>query len=138
LLDSAVPLLAVGHENAQQKTCRIILRAVSNDRLEASASVEMFQEFHFHRLRRTGNRLRSVTETQRLMSVVTGLAFDNTVMDAALDLISRLPSIRGHDAVHAATALLFDIPAIVSPDRAFDEVPGLRRVEPAELVAALT
>lgn len=137
LLDSAVPLHAAGQASQHQVASRAILRAVARDEVEARASVEIFQEYNFHRLRRTGDRRRSVEETRRLMGVIAGLAFDSTVLDTALDLIARRPSIRGRDAIHAATALLFDIPAIVSPDRAFEEVPGLRRVDPAELASAL-
>ncbi len=41
------------------------------------------------------------------------------------------------DGIHAATALNHGIELVVSPDRAFDRVPGLRRVDPADAVATL-
>jgi hypothetical protein len=58
--------------------------------------------------------------------------FDDPVVAKMLDLMddSRL---RGRDAVHAATAVLAGFTTIVSADRDFDGVPGLRRLDPSEL-----
>ncbi|GAB96796.1 hypothetical protein KILIM_049_00140 [Kineosphaera limosa NBRC 100340] len=44
---------------------------------------------------------------------------------------------RGRDAVHAATALAADFSAIVSCDADFDDIPGLRRLEPEEALEGL-
>jgi len=55
------------------------------------------------------------------------------VLDLSLDLIERLPTIRGRDAVHAATALVYGIETIVTPDTAFDGIPELTRIDPMEL-----
>ena len=49
----------------------------------------------------------------------------------ALDLTATT-RIGGRDAVHAATALLAGFDAVVSPDRDFAVVEGLRRLDPAE------
>jgi uncharacterized protein len=138
LLDSAVPLYAVGEQGAMQGSCRTILVAIAAGRLDAFASVEMLQEFLFHRLRRTQNAARSVTEARDLQAVLTVLDFGSSVLDASLALVEEVQTVRGRDAVHAATALVFDIPVIVTPDHAFNDVPGLRRLDPAELAAHLT
>ena len=137
LLDTAVPLYASGTDSEQLEPCAAVMEAVVSGRLKAYASVEMIQEFVFHRLRRTGDRRRSVADGRDLSEVVTVLDFDLVVLHGALELIEQLPSIRGRDAVHAATALVFGPPVVVTPDRAFDDVPGLRRLEPATLAAQL-
>lgn len=54
------------------------------------------------------------------------------MLDLSLDLIERIPTIRGRDALHAATALTYGIDTIVSPDRAFDGIPGFTRVDPRD------
>jgi len=137
LLDSAVPLYASGTDSEQLEPCAAVMVAVASGRLKAFASVEMIREFVFHRLHRTGDRDRSVADGRDLSEVVTILDFDVAVLHGALDLIEQVPSIRGRDAVHAATALVFGPPVVVTPDRAFDDIPGLRRVEPAMLAAQL-
>jgi uncharacterized protein len=137
LLDTAVPLYASGGPSAHRQSCLEVMEAVVDGRIEAMASTEMIQEFVFHRLQRTGSRQRSVADARNLTEVTTVLDFGATVLDNALHLIEQVPGIRGRDAVHAATALVFGIPAIVSPDRALDGIPGLRRVDPSELAAFL-
>lgn len=62
----------------------------------------------------------------------TCLNFDREVLDLTLDLIERIPTIRGRDAVHAATAMAYGIDRIASTDPAFDGIPGLTRVDPLE------
>lgn len=48
-------------------------------------------------------------------------------MRAALGLMERVPPLRPRDAVHAATAIQAGVFTIVSDDKDFDKVPGLRR-----------
>lgn len=90
----------------------------------------MIQEFVHHRLRRTGDRSIAAANGRDLASICTLLNFDREVLDLSLDLIERLPTVRGRDAVHAATALAYGIETIASPDRAFDGIPGLTRIDP--------
>ena len=132
-----MPIYAVGGPSDQRAPCLRILQAAAADQIKAFASTEMIQEFVFHRLRRTGDRQRSVEDGREIIALTTVLDFGSTVLTNALDLIEHVPTIRRRDAVHAATALVHEIPAIVSPDRVFDGIPGIRRLEPAELAAAL-
>jgi predicted nucleic acid-binding protein len=132
LLDSAVVGHALGADSPWKASCQKVLRMAEEDIFRAYASVEMIQEIVHHRLRRTGDRLGSVQQARDAASVCTLLNFDREVLDLALDLIERIPTIRGRDAVHAATALAYGIDRIVSPDRAFDGLPGLSRIDPLE------
>ncbi len=93
----------------------------------------MIQEFVRHRLRRSGDRITSAQQGRDASSLLTLLNFDREVLDLSLDLIERLPTIRGRDAVHAATALAYGIGTIISPDRAFDGIPGITRLDPTDL-----
>ena len=48
-------------------------------------------------------------------------------------LVEDYPTLSPRDAIHAAVALRHDLEGIVSADRGFDEVMGLRRYDPMEL-----
>ena len=50
----------------------------------------------------------------------------------ASQLVERTTDLDAADACHAATALHREIPVLVSPDRGFDTVEGLRRLDPVE------
>ena len=129
-LDSAVWAYALGEEHPRREACRALLLAAQQGRFELHASVELVQEVVFHRLRRT-DRTTAVAEGRAIELSCTLHPFDATVLDKSLDLTATT-TIGGRDSVHAATALLHGFDAIVSPDRDFAGVPGLRRLDPAD------
>jgi len=47
-------------------------------------------------------------------------------------LLERYPALAARDLIHVATCEHEGIEAIVSPDRGFDAVAGLRRIDPSE------
>ncbi len=130
VLDSAVPLYAFGGPSSYKASCEEVMRRVAADLLEAYASVEMVQEFVHHRLRRHKDHIMAAADGHDLAAMIKLLDFDATVLELSLDLIGRGPNVRGRDAVHAATALLYGIETIISPDPVFDDIPGLVRVDP--------
>ena len=136
LIDSVIVATALGDESALRESCRRIVAAVSGDIIRGYASVEMVQELVHHRLRRTGNSDIAAADGRDASAMCTLLTFDREVLNLSLELIERT-AIRGRDAVHAATALAYGIDTIVSPDRAFDGIPGITRVDPVEFAKTL-
>lgn len=133
LLDTSIGVYAIGGEDPRREPSRRLLTRAVTGEFRAYASVEMIQELVHHRLRKTGDRRGASAAGRDLSATCTLLAFDREVLDLSLDLIERLPTIRGRDAVHAATAIAYGIERIASTDRAFDAVPGLTRLDPREL-----
>ncbi|MHA6693654.1 type II toxin-antitoxin system VapC family toxin [Homoserinimonas sp. A520] len=133
LVDSAVVVYALGADSPWRQSCRRLLVQAGQQHFRAYASVEMVQELVHHRLRRSGDRAASAQQGRYVSSLFTLLNFDREVLDLSLDLIERLPMIRGRDAAHAATALAYGIDTIVSPDRAFDGIPSITRLDPSDL-----
>lgn len=131
LLDTMVPTYAFGADHALLPACQGILADPARLGWTLAASTELLQEFTFHRLRRH-DPAGAVQDARALTSMVALIDFDIHVLDLMLDLIEH-HTIRGRDAAHAATALTHGITTIVSTDRAFDAVPGLARVDPAQL-----
>ncbi|MBN9376660.1 MAG: type II toxin-antitoxin system VapC family toxin [Cellulomonas sp.] len=129
-LDTAVWVYAIGDEYPQRGACRELIAAAQHGDVELHASVELVQELVFHRMRRT-DRVDAVAEGRAVARACTLHPFDAEVLAKALDLTATT-SIGGRDAVHAATALLAGFDAVVSPDRDFGVVAGLRRVDPAD------
>jgi predicted nucleic acid-binding protein len=132
LIDSAVAIYGLGGDGPYKAACRALMMRVATQEFRMYASVEMIQELVHHRLRVTGDRGVAAADGRDTAAICTLLFFDREVLDLSLDLIERIPTIRGRDAVHAATALAYGIETIVSPDRAFDGIPGLTRVDPLD------
>lgn len=129
-IDSTVLAYAAGRQHPDRASARAVLDAARHEQLRLHTSVEAIQEFVHHRMRMGAP---SAVEEARLIQGLCVLhPFDEAVLDRALDLIGS-SGVRGRDAVHAATALGSGFSRIVSHDRAFDTVPGLRRMPPAAL-----
>ena len=128
LLDAAVFVYATGGEHPLRAPCRSVLRSER----DLFASVEAIQEFAHHRLRRTGDRARAAREGTAAAGSCSLLDFTAGVLRRSLTLLQDHPTVRGRDAVHAATALEYGVSTIVSPDAAFDDIPGLTRLNPLD------
>jgi uncharacterized protein len=134
-LDTNVFLYAMGAEHAEKAPCRKLLELVSWGKVEAVTSAEVLQEVLFFRMRR-GNRddaLESVRRIREMVDDVLPVTGDDVL--AACDFLARYPALDARDAVHAAVARRNRITSIVSLDKDFDHIQGLRRLTPAQASA---
>jgi predicted nucleic acid-binding protein len=105
--------------------------------LDAVTSVEVVQEI-LHRylaLRRPDIAGRIAQQTLDMFAPV--LPVTHALMRRVPELAARYPSLAARDLVHVATCVHEGITDIVSPDRAFDAVAEIRRIDPVELAANL-
>lgn len=130
-VDTSVLLVAVGGEHSLRDASRRLLVLAQRGQVRIHLSVEAGQEFLFHRMRRAGLEL-ALRQFDALDRLVVWHPYDVETLHRARDLVS-LGTVRGRDAVHAATALIGGFGEIVSFDTDFDRIPGLRRVEPTSL-----
>ena len=139
LYDTAVFLYAIGGTHPYRDPCREILARAEESALRGEASADLIQELLHYRVRRTRDRDRAAREARDVADLCVLHDVQREDVLRALDLFAATERIGARDAVFAAVALNRGIPAILSPDRAFDEVRGLSRVDPADgsAVAAL-
>ena len=130
LIDAAVAIYALSSSDPRSAPCRRLLDEVMAGRGRGYASTEMIQEVVHHRMRKYADRSLAILDGKDLMAGLVILDFDREVLDLSLELIERVPTIRGRDAVHAATAIAYGIETIASPDPAFDGIPGITRLDP--------
>ncbi|MDR1449621.1 MAG: type II toxin-antitoxin system VapC family toxin [Propionibacteriaceae bacterium] len=130
LVDSNIPIYALGGEHPAKAPCLALLRAAGSGKFRGVASTEMIQELIYHRLRVTSDRLLAVGDGRDTAAVFEILPFDAVVLESAMRLIEQTAAIRGRDAIHAATALANGIDTVISTDPAFAAVPGLKWLDP--------
>jgi len=130
LFDTAVFVYARGTSHPYRAPCRELVEAARTGKLAGEGSVELVQEYA-HLLLRRGLPRRSVRDEARdVAALFRGHDFEEPDLALALGLIADHPALSMRDCVHAATALRRGVGLIVSPDRGFDSVPGLERVDP--------
>jgi uncharacterized protein len=135
-LDTAVFTYASGSEHPLREPCRAVLRAAAEGRLMAVTSAEVVQEI----LHRYSSIRRTATGTALAREVVAGFApvlpITHAVAERLPDLVERYPRLTARDVVHVATCLEEGIESIVSPDRGFEPVQGIRLLDPASAKSA--
>lgn len=132
LYDTAVFAHALGREHALRAPCQAIVQAAATGALRGEASADLPQELAHVRLRRTGDRAAAALAGRHAASLC--VVHEINIDDAALglDLFEAHSRLGARDALVAAVALRHNLDTILSPDRAFDDLPGLRRVDPAD------
>lgn len=126
---------ATGGEAAAN--CLRVLEAVAAGEVDGRTSPAVLQEVWHLSLRRYRGRLDGLVESA--LTVFSPLL---PVTEQALAEAMRLAtaaSLGAQDRLHVGTCAAEGITTILTADRAFDEVPGIRRVDPfdADAVAAL-
>ncbi len=139
VLDTAVLAYAERADHELREPCRRIVEAIRDGTVEATTTVEVIQEFVHVRARRRP-RADAVHHGRAFATLLAPL-----LRPTAEDLTHGLSLFEAHgelgafDAVLAAAAIGRGSEALVSADRAFAAVGGLRHVDPgsAELAALL-
>jgi predicted nucleic acid-binding protein len=130
LVDTTVLAYAVGSEHRLRAPCRRLLEAHGDGRLDLATTVEVLQEFTHVRARRRA-RDDAVRLTRLFAEALTVIETSPEDLERGLDLFLNHDELGAFDAVLAGVAMRRDGEALVSADRAFAVVPGLRYVDPA-------
>lgn len=130
VLDTTVLALATGVDHPLRALCRRALEAVVDQRLEATTTPEVIQEFvHVHARRR--QRRDAVGLARRYAELLAPLlVIEASDLERGLRLFEDHPQLGAFDAVLAAAAMAHEASALVSADADFRVVPGLRYVAP--------
>ncbi len=134
-IDTAIIMYAAGGEHPLRDPSRRILSRIGEGELDGVISVEVIQEIlhRFISVRRPTLGQAQASEAMDFFAPV--LPISHALMRRVPDLLGRYPDLDARDLVHVATCIHEGITQIISPDRAFDQVVGLRRIDPTEFAA---
>lgn len=125
-------MYAASAEHPLRKVCEDVLVAVADRTLDGVVSTEVIQEI-LHRFTHIGRRQRGAMLARANLDLFSPvLPITHDIMARAPDLLQRYPKLSSRDAVHAATCQQLGIGAILTPDRGFDAVKEIRRVDPGD------
>ena len=127
-IDSNIPMYLVGADHPNKTDARRLLERSILDGEALVTDVEVFQEI-LHRYTAIGRREAIPPAWQLLTSIsdeVIGLELADVA--AARDLILAGADSSARDAIHVAVMRRLGCERILTFDRAFDSVPGVRRI----------
>ncbi len=130
LVDTTVLSYAVGAEHPLREPCRRLLCALADERIQATTTIEVIQEFVHVRARRR-SRADAVALARHYIAALSPLVTRAEDLSLGLRLFEAQADLGAFDSVLAAVALNRRAEALVSADHAFGGVAGLRWVDPA-------
>jgi predicted nucleic acid-binding protein len=133
-VDANVPMYIVGADHLHKIDAQHLIGRLVREQRRLVTSSEVFQEI-LHRFISTDRRDKIELAFETLGGLVEDvLAVEGADVFAAKDLIHTHPRLSARDALHVVVMRRHEIEEIVSFDRGFDAVNGIRRL-PGEPVA---
>jgi predicted nucleic acid-binding protein len=131
-IDTAVPMYAAGADHPLREPCVRILELIRRGDLDGVTSTEVVQEIthRFLAVRRPEFAKQLAIDVLDLFAPV--LPITHALMRRVPELGLKYPALQARDLTHVATCIHEGITDIISPDRAFDQVHEIRRIDPAE------
>lgn len=133
LVDANIFMYAAGAEHPYKQPSLAFLRRVVGGEVEAVVDAEVLQEI-LHRYRAIGRWAegRHVFDlARRIVPTVAPISAD--IMDRAREILDAHEGTTARDALHAAVCQHTGAEAICSYDRDFDDIVGVKRIEPDEI-----
>jgi predicted nucleic acid-binding protein len=130
VLDTNILMYAAGRDHPLRDGCRRLIEAIGGGIVRATTTVSVIEEF-MHARGRTDRAAASKIATDFATLLTPLLVVDADDLHAGIRLFEREGRLDAFDAVLAATAIRHDADALVSADRAFSAVRGLRYIDPA-------
>jgi uncharacterized protein len=129
-IDTNIFLYAAGGAHPRRARCVDVLRNLADGKLDATINSEVVQEI-LYVLSRRGRFNDALTLASHVSSLFPDLLpVTRGDMLEACNLLRRYPSFPARDAIHAATMIRNGIIQIISVDQDFDQIDGIRRIEP--------
>ena len=133
-IDTNIPIYASGREHFYKEPCVRIMRIASESPLAFVTSVEVFQELvhRYHASRRWEFGRQVVRSFAEIMQGRIEPVYADDILLAAR-LADHHPNVSTRDLVHAAVMQRLGADRIISADTDFDRLPGITRLDPADV-----
>jgi Predicted nucleic acid-binding protein, contains PIN domain len=133
-IDTAVIIYAAGGDHPLRDPCGRIIAGIGDGDIDAVTSAEVIQEILHRHLSVRRSKVARAQAIEALDLFAPVLPITHALMRRVPDLALRYPSLDARDLVHVATCIHEGITKIISPDRGFDQVAEVRRIDPADFV----
>ena len=133
LLDTNIVIYAMGRDHPYREPCRAIVNQLSVSTHDYAIDAEVLQEllYVFHNRGDAATGIGAVNNLTELFLDIIPISANQIL--GATKLLKQTSRLSVRDAIHAAVVLEHVLEGIVSSDRDFDEVAGLRRFDPREV-----
>ena len=134
LLDSNIFMYAAGAPHTSKEPSAALLQRVALGQVDVAVDAEVLQEI-LHRYRAINHWVDGCRVYDLARKIVpTVVPITAEILDEARSLLDIHRQLMARDALHAAVCRKAGADAICSYDRDFDQIKGLQRLEPPDLL----
>ena len=127
LVDTNVVIYAAGKAHPLQDEARRVLDRIADGALPSNIDTEALQEIlHVYDARKERGK-GFATLDDLLVLFPNPIAITREEIEAARDLMRSHPFLGARDAIHGAVVRTHDLEGIVSADKVFDRIRGVKR-----------
>jgi len=132
-IDANVIMYTVGKEHKYKDPCSLLIQKIAKEDIIVASDTEVLQEilYRYWLIREFERAEETYRDFKKLVSLMFPITTDD--VDLALELLERYQNIQPRDAIHAAVMLNNGLTTIYSADSHFDEIKGIRRIDPIDL-----
>jgi len=131
-VDANIPMYAAGAEHPLKAPCLRVLEAAARGYVAAVTDAEVLQEI-MHRYASLNRQEQGAEVVELFMHVLQDvLPVTREDLVLALTLYREHVQVQARDTVHAAVMRSHGVTVIVTADRHFDQLVGLRRIDPLD------
>ena len=129
LIDTNVIIYAAGKTNPLREGARQVLDQVGEGTLQANIDAEVFQEI-LHVYSACRERTKGFDTIDDLLVLFPNpIPIGREEIETARDLMRAHSFLSARDAIHAAVVQTHDLEGIISADKVFDRIKGLKRFD---------
>ena len=129
LIDTNIVIYAAGKAHPLQEEARKVLDRVSEGALHANIDAEVLQEILHVYSARKERRKGFDTVDDLLVLFPNPIPLGREEIETARDLMRAYSFLGARDAIHAAVVQTHDLEGIVTADKVFDRIKGLKRFD---------
>ena len=136
LLDANVVIYANGREHRYRRPCQLLIEQVEASPDGYAIDIEALQEILYFYARQ-GEPAKGTAIVERLLSrLSTIIPITVPEIRTAMRVLAETPGLSSRDAIHAAVVIERGLEGIISADRDFDRIAGIRRFDPIDVAAS--
>ena len=135
LLDANIPMYAEGRQHRYRQPSKRVMELARDNSSAYCIDTETLQEILYVYFSR-GETVRGIgvaRDLLRMFPAIIPITVDE--ITTAMRLLTKTHDLSTRDAIHAAVVFEHGLEGIVSADRDYDRIPGLRRLDPIALAA---
>jgi len=132
-IDTNVPMYAAGVPHPLREPSQRVIRAIAVGELDAVTNAEVFQEL-LYRYLHIGRREKAFQIFDYFYRIMRGyiLPVEDVDVLRARELAERYTVLGPRDLIHLAVMEHHQIQDIITTDKDFDGIPGIRRIPPEQ------